>query len=91
MTAECTRSCTCRAAATEHITLVELCDEPHDPEKLVRPLPLAPAWRAHARRALAAAVLIFGYADLARGGVIVAPILLVTGYLLLVPLTLLRP
>jgi hypothetical protein len=39
--------------------------------------------------ALAAAVLVFGYADLVRGGVDVAPILLVTGYLLLVPLALL--
>jgi hypothetical protein len=39
--------------------------------------------------ALAALVLLLGYADLVRGGVVVAPILLVTGYLLLVPLALL--
>ena len=49
----------------------------------------APARRAHLLRALAAAVLLLGYADLVRGGVVVAPILLVTGYLLLVPLALL--
>jgi hypothetical protein len=39
--------------------------------------------------ALAALVLLLGYADLVRGGVVVAPILLVTGYLLFVPLALL--
>jgi hypothetical protein len=55
----------------------------------VRLLSLAPAWRAHALRVVAAAVLVIGYVDLVRGGVVVAPILLVTGYLLLVPLALL--
>ena len=49
----------------------------------------APARRAHLLRALAALVLLLGYVDLVRGGVVVAPILLVTGYLLLVPLALL--
>jgi hypothetical protein len=49
----------------------------------------APARRAQLLRALAAAVLLLGYADLVRGGLVVAPILLVMGYLLLVPLALL--
>ena len=49
----------------------------------------APARRAPMLRALAAVILLLGYADLVRGGVVVAPILLVTGYLLLVPLALL--
>ena len=44
---------------------------------------------AHAVRALAAAALIVGYADLARGGVTLAPLLLVAGYVVLVPLALL--
>jgi len=39
--------------------------------------------------AVAAAVLTAGYADLARGGVSVAPILLVLGYVVLVPLAIL--
>ena len=47
------------------------------------------ARRAHLMRALAAVVLLLGYVDLVRGGLVVAPILLVTGYLLLVPLALL--
>jgi hypothetical protein len=55
----------------------------------VRLLSRAPARRAHLLRALAAVVLLLGYADLVRGGVVVAPILLVTGYVLLVPLVLL--
>jgi hypothetical protein len=50
---------------------------------------LAPARRAHVLRAVAAAVLVIGYVDLVCGGVVAAPILLVTGYLLLVPLALL--
>ena len=49
----------------------------------------APRRRARMLGALATAVLVLGYADLVRGGVVVAPILLVTGYLLLVPLALL--
>jgi hypothetical protein len=55
----------------------------------VRLLSLAPARRAQLLRALAAAVLLLGYVDLVRGGLVVAPVLLVTGYLLLVPLALL--
>ena len=39
---------------------------------------------------LAAVVLLAGYADLARGGVTVAPILLVLGYCVLVPVAILR-
>jgi len=38
---------------------------------------------------IAAAVLAAGYADLARGGVTLAPILLVVGYAVLVPLAIL--
>jgi hypothetical protein len=50
---------------------------------------LAPHRRAHVVRAVAAAALLLGYVDLVRGGIVVAPILLVAGYLLLVPLALL--
>jgi hypothetical protein len=39
---------------------------------------------------LAAIVLIAGFADLARGGETLAPILLVIGYCVLVPLAILR-
>ncbi len=37
-----------------------------------------------------AAALLIGYADLARGGETIAPILLVLGYCVLVPLTILK-
>jgi hypothetical protein len=40
--------------------------------------------------AVTAAVLLLGYADLARGGVTLAPILLIIGYCVLVPLAILR-
>ncbi len=40
--------------------------------------------------ALAAATLLIGFADLARGGETLAPILLVLGYCVLVPLAILR-
>jgi hypothetical protein len=40
--------------------------------------------------ALAAASLVAGYADLVRGGETIAPILLVLGYCVLVPLAILR-
>jgi hypothetical protein len=49
---------------------------------------LAPARRAPVLRLLAVVVLAAGYADLARGGLTAAPLLLVTGYLVLVPLAL---
>lgn len=39
---------------------------------------------------LAAAALGLGYADLARGGTTVAPILLVLGYCVLVPVAILK-
>jgi hypothetical protein len=39
---------------------------------------------------LAALVLLAGFADLARGGETLAPILLVVGYCVLVPLAILR-
>jgi hypothetical protein len=39
---------------------------------------------------LAAIVLLAGFADLARGGETIAPILLVIGYCVLVPLAILR-
>ncbi len=40
--------------------------------------------------ALAAVVLLAGYADLVRGGVTLAPILLVLGYCVFVPLAILK-
>jgi hypothetical protein len=40
--------------------------------------------------ALAAAALLLGYADLARGGVTLAPILLIIGYCVLVPIAILK-
>jgi hypothetical protein len=39
---------------------------------------------------LAAAALILGYADLARGGTTFAPVLLVIGYCVLVPIAILK-
>lgn len=39
---------------------------------------------------VATVVLLAGFADLARGGVTLAPILLVIGYCVLVPLAILR-
>lgn len=40
--------------------------------------------------AVAIIVLLAGYADLARGGETIAPLLLVAGYCVLVPLAILR-
>ena len=51
----------------------------------MRKFSLAPVRRAHVLRAVAAAALLFGYTDLARGGITVAPVLLVVGYAALVP------
>ena len=45
--------------------------------------------RVHPFRWAAALVLVAGYADLAAGGMTVAPLLLVAAYLALVPLALL--
>ena len=39
---------------------------------------------------LAAATLVVGYADLVRGGETLAPILLIIGYCVLVPIAILR-
>ncbi len=39
---------------------------------------------------LAAATLVLGYADLWRGGITVAPILLIIGYCILVPIAILK-
>jgi hypothetical protein len=39
---------------------------------------------------LAVAALILGYADLARGGITVAPILLVLAYCVLIPIAILK-
>jgi hypothetical protein len=39
---------------------------------------------------LAAAALILGFADLARGGETIAPILLVLGYCVLIPIAILK-
>jgi len=39
---------------------------------------------------LAAASLVVGYADLWRGGITVAPILLVLGYCVLIPIAILK-
>jgi hypothetical protein len=58
--------------------------------------PAQPGVTGHRRRtaliwwALAAVSLLGGYADLVRGGETVAPILLVLGYCVLVPLAILR-
>jgi hypothetical protein len=39
---------------------------------------------------IALATILLGYADLARGGMTIAPILLVAGYCVLVPLAILK-
>lgn len=51
----------------------------------MRPSLVAPARLAPLMRAAAAAALLIGYADLVRGGMTVAPLLLVIGYMILVP------
>lgn len=49
-----------------------------------------PAWRRPAVLwGLAALTLLLGYADLVRGGEVVAPFLLVIGYCILVPMAIL--
>lgn len=42
--------------------------------------------RALVLRAAAAIVIVVGYADLVRGGTVLAPLALVIGYLIVVPL-----
>lgn len=49
----------------------------------------APSRRALVLRLTAVIALVAGYVDLARGGITAAPLLLVSGYLVLVPLALL--
>jgi hypothetical protein len=39
---------------------------------------------------IALLTIVLGYADLARGGMTIAPVLLVVGYCVLVPLAILR-
>ena len=51
----------------------------------MRTFPPAPARRALVLRIAAAAALLLGYADLARGGVTFAPLAIVLGYAVLVP------
>ncbi len=52
-------------------------------------------WRTRSRKrtialwAVALSVLVLGFADLARGGVTIAPFLLVFGYCVLVPMAIL--
>lgn len=50
----------------------------------------SPAARPWLWWAIALATILLGYADLARGGMTVAPILLVAGYCVLVPVAILR-
>jgi MYXO-CTERM domain-containing protein len=50
----------------------------------------APRSRPYLWWGLAALALIAGFADLARGGETIAPILLVLGYCVLVPLAILK-
>ena len=47
--------------------------------------PPAPARRALIMRVAAAAALLIGYADLSRGGITIAPLAIVLGYVVLVP------
>ena len=45
--------------------------------------------RAYMLRLAAVLVILVGFADLARGGIVLAPLALVVGYLVLAPLSLL--
>ena len=51
----------------------------------MRTHPPAPARRALVLRAATAAALLLGYADLARGGITLAPLAIVLGYVILMP------
>ena len=44
--------------------------------------------RAHVLRLAAMLVILVGFVDLARGGIVLAPLALVVGYLVLAPLSL---
>ena len=50
----------------------------------------APRWRMLRWWAPAVLALVLGYADLARGGVVLAPALLVLAYVVLIPTAVLR-
>ena len=50
----------------------------------------APRTRGFVWWAIAAVVIIAGFADLARGGETIAPILLALGYCVLIPLAILK-
>ena len=52
-------------------------------------MPVLAPRRMRALRLVTLALLLFGYVDLVRGGVTAAPLLLVSSYLLLVPLAIL--
>lgn len=43
--------------------------------------------RAHVVRLAATLVILVGFGDLARGGIVLAPLALVAGYLVLAPLS----
>jgi hypothetical protein len=45
--------------------------------------------RATVVRAAAVVLIVIGFADLARGGTVIAPLALVAGYVVLVPMALL--
>lgn len=56
----------------------------------MRTIPPAPGRRALALRAVTLLALLVGYLDLVRGGLTIAALLLVIGYLVLVPVVLLH-
>ena len=60
-------------------------------DRSVRSGLLSPSYRTRTLRWSAALVLVAGYLDLIAGGATIAPMLLVAGYLVLVPLALLVP
>jgi hypothetical protein len=51
---------------------------------------MAPAARPWLWWTIALVTILLGYADLARGGMTIAPILLVAGYCVLVPVAILK-
>ena len=62
-----------------------------DTEVASRKAPAAPRrWRAFVWWAVAFVVIVFGYIDLAMGGETLAPILLIAGYCIFIPVAILR-
>ena len=57
---------------------------------MAHPDTTSPATRPWLWWTIALVTILLGYADLARGGMTVAPILLVLGYCVLVPLAILK-